>query len=100
VFALNEVGPLVCSLDHYQAGMTEIVPVFSEVDGKLQQDTLSVLRHETLPGHAARWVVRLAAPAITTDYVVDTATRRIVDAVTTRRDSGVEMRYRYPGATG
>jgi hypothetical protein len=66
----------------------------------LQQDTLSVLCQETLPGRAPGWVVRFATPATTTDYVVDTATRRIVDAVATRRDTGVETRYEYPGATG
>jgi hypothetical protein len=100
VFALNEVGQLVCSLDHYEAGMTEIVPVFSEMDEELQRDTLTVLRGKTLPGHAPGWVVRWAAPATTTDYVVDASTRRIVDAVATRRDTGAETRYRYPEANG
>lgn len=100
VFALNEVGSLVCSLDHYEAGMTEIVPVFSEMEGRLQHDTLTVLRGEALPGHAPGWVVRWAAPATTTDYIVDASTRQIVDAVSTRRATGAVTRYRYPEANG
>jgi hypothetical protein len=100
MFALHEVGPLVCSLEHYRAGMTEIVPVFSATDETVQHDTLSVLRPMPLAGRAPGWVVRFTTPGSTTDYVVDTATRRIVDAVSTRRDTGTEIRYQYPGATG
>ncbi len=100
VFASAEVGPLVCSLDRYRSGMTEIVPVFSERDGQLQRDTLSVLRREKLPGRGPGWVVRFATPAATTDYVVDASTRRIVDAVATRRATGAVTRYQYPGANG
>jgi hypothetical protein len=100
VFAMSEVGPLVCSLNNYRSGMNEIVPVFSVAKGMLQHDTLTVLRSETLPGHAPGWVVRFATPAATTDYVVDASTRRIVDAVTTRRATGAETRYQYPAANG
>jgi hypothetical protein len=98
VFALSEVEPLVRSLT-YRAGMTEIVPLFAAVEGSLQHDTLSVLRRETPRHHAPEWIVRFAAPDVTTDYAVDAATHRILDAVTTRRASGVEIRYEYPGYT-
>jgi len=99
VFALNEVGSLVRALD-YQVGMTEVVPLFSEVRRTLQHDTLSVLRQETKSGHAPEYIVRFSTPQLTTDYAVNATSRRILNAVTTIRRTGVETRYEYPGATG
>jgi hypothetical protein len=96
VFARNEVGPLVRSLA-YRNGLTEVVPLFSEVNGTLEHDTLTVLRERTPASGAPQWVVRFADPASTTAYVVDAGSRRIVSAVTTRRHSGAETVFRYGG---
>lgn len=93
VFAFNEVEPLVRSLD-YRHVQSEVVPLFSEVDGDLEHDTLSVMGRDTIAGRDA-WVVRFADPVITTRYLVDMKTRLILDAVTTQRKSGTRFRYDY-----
>lgn len=96
VFAFNELEPLVRALD-YRQGLRIVVPLFSEVDGDLEHDTLSVAGHASEKG-ADAWVVWFAGPAITTRYVVDAKTRAILDAVTTQRKSGARFHYAY--ATG
>lgn len=93
VYAFNEVEPLVRSLD-YREGMSIVVPLFSEVDGDLEHDTLTVTGHTSETG-ADVWVVRFADPAITTRYLVDAKTRAILDAVTTQRKSGTRFHYAY-----
>lgn len=95
VFAFNEVEPLVRSLA-YRTGSAVVVPLFSEVDGDLEHDTLSVTGSTKETGVDA-WVVRFADPVITTRYVIDAHTRAILDAVTTQRKSGTRFRYAYSG---
>jgi hypothetical protein len=93
VFAFNELEPLVRSLD-YRQGLRMVVPLFSEVGGDLEHDTLSVAGHASEKG-ADAWVVWFAGSAITTRYVVDAKTRAILDAVTTQRKSGARFHYAY-----
>lgn len=93
VFAFNEVEPLAQSLD-YRKGLRSVVPLFSEVDGDLEHDTLSVAGRDTIAGRKA-WVVRFADPVITTRYLIDMNTRAILDAVTTQRKSGTRFHYAY-----
>lgn len=97
VFAFNEVEPLVRSLD-YRTVHRIVVPLFSEVDGDLEHDTLSVAGRDTMAGRDV-WVVRFADPAITTRYLVDVKTRAILDAVTTQRKAGTRFHYAYFTAT-
>ncbi len=93
VFAFNEVEPLVRSLD-YRAARQVVVPLFSEVDGDVEHDTLSVAGRDKMAGRDM-WVVRFADPVITTRYLVDVKTRAILDAVTTQRKSGTRFHYAY-----
>lgn len=67
--------------------MSVVVSLFSEVDGDLEHDTLSVMGRDTMAGRDV-WVVRFADPVITTRYLVDAQTRAILDAVTTQRKGG------------
>lgn len=92
--AFNEVELLVRALD-YKPGLQVIAPLFSEVDQAIEHDTLTVLRRGApiAAGSDSTWVLRFADPAITTIYAVDPKTRRIVDAVTTNRASGMVLRY-------
>ena len=94
VFAFNEIEPLVRSLE-YRSGMQVVVPLFSEVDGDLERDTLAVMGRTRETGVDA-WVVRFADPVITTRYLVDAHSRAIVDAVTTQKKSGLRFHYAYP----
>ena len=96
VFAFNEVEPLVRSLE-YRSGMQMVVPLFSEVDGDLERDTLTVMGRTREAGVDA-WVVRFADPVITTRYLVDAHSRAILDAVTTQKRSGLRFHYAYPVA--
>lgn len=93
VFAFNEVEPLVRSLD-YRTVRRIVVPLFSEVDGDLEHDTLSVIGRDKMAGRDV-WVVRFADPVITTQYLVDAKTRAILDAVTTQRKAGTRFHYAY-----
>jgi hypothetical protein len=94
LFAFNEVDALAAALP-YRDGLTYVVPLFSEVDHALEHDTLTVMNHEAGPGGATRWIVRFADPAITSRYIVDGVSRRIIDVRTTQRASGLEFHYRY-----
>jgi hypothetical protein len=96
LFAFNEVDLLARSLD-YRPGRLLVVPLFSEVDQALERDTLSVIGQETIAGKRV-WIVRFADPVITTRYVVDAASRQLVDAVTTQRRSGVAFHYAFSRA--
>jgi hypothetical protein len=96
VFAFNEVKPLVRSLE-YRSGAQMVVPLFSEVDGALERDTLTVLGRTRETGVDA-WVVRFADPVITTRYLVDAHSRAILDAVTTQKKSGFRFHYAYATA--
>lgn len=94
VFAFNEVEVLVRSIP-YRVGLQVVVPLFSEVDQALERDTITVVE-QTSDAAAGHWVVRFADPVITTRYVVDASSRRILDARTTQRASRSESHYVYP----
>jgi hypothetical protein len=93
-FAFNEVEVLVRSVP-FRAGVTEVMPLFSEIDQAIEHDTVTVLGTATAPlDHAPRvWRVRFADPAIVTVYDVNQDSRRILGAVTTQRQSGTRFRY-------
>ena len=93
VFAFSELEALVQSLG-YRVGPRVVVPLFSEVDHALEHDTLSVEERTSAHG-ADAWVVRFADAVITTRYVVDATSRRLLDAVTTQRRSGLQFLYHY-----
>lgn len=97
VFAFNEVEPLVRSL-RYRAGLSMVVPLFSEVDADVEHDTLTVIGRTAATG-ADAWMVRFADPVIATRYVVDAHTRAILDAVTTQKKSGLRFHYAYSTGT-
>ena len=48
-----------------RSAMSVVVSLFSEVDGDLEHDTLSVMGRDTMAGRDV-WVVRFADPVITT----------------------------------
>jgi hypothetical protein len=91
VFAFNEVELLVRSLD-YRAGLTFVVPLFSEVDRAVEYDTLTVIGPARDSRHKL-WTVRFGDPVITTVYLVDSETRVIADAQTRNRKSGSVFHY-------
>jgi hypothetical protein len=81
-----------------RSAMSVVVSLFSEVDGDLEHDTLSVMGRDTMAGRDV-WVVRFADPVITTRYLVDAKTRAILDAVTTQRKTGTRFYYAYPASS-
>lgn len=83
VFAFNEVGPLVRSLE-FRAGASYLVPLFSEADAALELDTVTVVT-DTIVAERSAWVVRFADPVIVQRYVIETASRRIHGFTTTQR---------------
>lgn len=97
VFAFNDVEPLVRSLD-YRTVRSIVVPLFSEVDGDLEHDTLSVMGRDTMAGRDV-WVVRFADPVITTRYLVEAKKRAILNAVTRQRKAGTRFHYAYPASS-
>jgi hypothetical protein len=96
VFAFNQLESLVRSLD-YKAGMSTVVPLFSEQDLKLEYDTLAVVGKENSNGRDV-WRVRFSDAVIVSDYLVDAATRRVLAQETRQRASGARFRYEVVGA--
>lgn len=92
-FAFNEVELLVRSLP-YRVGYVRVLPLYSEVDGVVEHDTVRVEREEPVPDGVGRaWRVRFADPAIVTSYLVDALSRRIVAQEVVQRRSGLRIRY-------
>lgn len=86
-FASNEIEPLVRSL-RYGAGLTVVVPLFSETDAAIEQDTISVVRDTALADGRRAWVVRYADPVIEQWYLVDAGSRETARILTRQRRSG------------
>ena len=86
VFAFNQLQQLVRSL-RYRAGLTLVVPLFSEADAELEHDTLTVVRDTIAQGERA-WIVRFADAVIVTRYTVAATTRELIGAQTRQRRSG------------
>lgn len=91
VFAFNELEVLVRSLP-FRAGYRAVVPLFSEMDRRVEYDTLTVIGSES-PARASGgvWRVRFADPAIVSEYRVDAA-RRILTTETVPRNGWGRMR--------
>ncbi len=92
VFAFNELELLVRSL-RYHAGDRFVVPLFSEADRNVEHDTLRVVGSVST-ARSRVWTIDFADPVITTRYRVDEASRRILDATTVQRKSGIGFRMR------
>ena len=90
VFVFNELERIVRGLT-YRAGLTVVVPLFSESDADLEHDTLTVLGDTLAQGERA-WIVRFADPVIVTRYVVDARDRTLIEADTRQRRSGILIR--------
>jgi hypothetical protein len=91
VFAFNQLESLVRSLN-YKAGVSLVVPLFSEQDLKLEYDTLAVVARESSHGRDA-WRVRFSDAVVVSDYLIDASTRRVLAQETRQRASGVRFRY-------
>jgi hypothetical protein len=93
VFAFNEVKALVQALD-FRPNLQLIIPLFSEVDGSVEHDTLTVLNHAAPTIESTAWIVRFADPAITSIYRVDPRTRAVLDLTTRNRKTGTAFHIR------
>lgn len=89
VFAFEQLEQLVAAL-RFRPGLQVVLPLFSEADGTLEHDTLTVLRDTTIRREPA-WLVRFADAVITTRYTVSAASRRILDAQIRQRRSGIQF---------
>jgi hypothetical protein len=85
VYAFNQMELLVQSVPLTQ-GYTRVVPLYSESDGKLESDTITVLER-TVESSRTLWRVRFADPAIIKIITIDGASRSIVYDETTNRKS-------------
>jgi hypothetical protein len=90
-FAFNELETIVRSLP-LRAGFQAVVPLFSEIDRRVEYDTVAVL-----DTRGARWRVRFADAVIVTMYEVDGATRAIVGQEISPRRGG---RFRFVSIPG
>ena len=85
IFAFNQMELLVQSVP-LKAGYTRVVPLYSESDGKLEQDTITVLEKST-ENNRAVWKIRFADPAIIKIISIDGVTRSLVYDETMNRRS-------------
>lgn len=85
-FAFNELETIVRSLP-FRAAFQAVVPLFSELDRRVEYDTVAVLDKR-----GARWRVRFADSVIVTMYEVDSVTRAIAGHEVSPRRGG---RFRY-----
>jgi hypothetical protein len=90
-FAFNELEMIVRSLP-LRAGFQAVVPLFSEMDRRVEYDTVAVV-----DARGARWRVRFADSVIVAMYEVDGATRAIVGHEVSPRRGG---RFRYVPSPG
>jgi hypothetical protein len=93
VFAFNEVEALVQALE-YRPGLEVVIPLFSELDGDVEHDTLTVLNRTTPSTESTAWMVRFADPAITSIYTVDARTRSVLEFTTRNRKTGTAFHIR------
>ncbi|MDB4915154.1 MAG: hypothetical protein JWM95_2798 [Gemmatimonadetes bacterium] len=89
-FAFNQLEQIVRSLP-FRAGFQAVVPLFSEQDAKVEYDTVHVVGRELVAGRQG-WRVRFADPVIVSTYVIDEATRELLEQVVMPRRGG-RMRY-------
>jgi hypothetical protein len=86
-FAFNELTMLVAALE-YSSGRVFILPLFSEVDGVVEYDTLTVLNRVRSSAGAPLRTIRFADPAVVTEYVVDEQSRRVLQTTSRNRTTG------------
>jgi hypothetical protein len=78
----------------YHPGRVFVVPLFSEVDGDVEYDTLTVLNPKPPGGDAFTWRVRFADPAVTSEYIVDARSRELLEFTSRNRGTGTEFHVR------
>jgi hypothetical protein len=94
-FAFNELEAVIRSLP-LRAGYEALLPLYSEIDGRVEMDTVSVVPSGESEGSGeprAVWRVRFADPAIVQTYEIDQRTRQVRSRQVVQRRGGRRMRY-------
>ncbi|MDB4908857.1 MAG: hypothetical protein JWO05_3641 [Gemmatimonadetes bacterium] len=91
-FAFNQLESIVQAIP-LKAGYQRIVPLFSEMDAKVEHDTITVLARSASDG---RWTVQFADPVIVQTYTVDEETHAVHSLSTLVRRQGMTMTRRAP----
>ena len=93
VYGFSEIEMIIRSLP-FHPYYTAIVPLYSEGDDALEQDSITVVNDR--PGK--RWTVRFADPVVVAMYGIDASSRQILSYYVRNRKSGNSMYKIYDAA--
>jgi hypothetical protein len=89
VFAFNQAETLIRALP-LRRGYQRIVPLYSEIDAKVEYDTITVVGPNV--GIAGSWTIRFADPAIVQQWIIEENGRDVLSLETRPRRSPVVLR--------
>ncbi|MEO8479960.1 MAG: hypothetical protein ABI542_10055 [Gemmatimonadota bacterium] len=94
VLAFNQVEMIVRSVP-LQVGYTVVLPLYSEIEGAVESDTITVESGPRKVDSRILWRVRFADPVIVAYYTVDGISHSVVSYESTSRATGARM-WRLP----